>query len=117
MSAIGWIEIPARDLERSAAFYEAVFGWEIDREGPFEGYFTFRYPTGESAGALTDQWEPASQPGVMIYIETDEIDDALARIIEQGGSTVQPKTLIDEDTGWWASFQDPAGNQVGLFQG
>lgn len=115
MGGVGWVEIPAEDPEASGAFYEAVFRWDIDRDGPFEGYLMYR--DGGIGGAFTAQWRPVSDPGVMLYIEVDDIEGALSRIEAEGGRTVDGKTLITEDIGWWASFQDPAGNRVGLFQG
>lgn len=114
MGAVGWIEIPAEDPVASADFYEAVFGWEILRDGPFEGYLMYR--DGGIGGAFTAQWQPRGDPGVMLYVEVDDIDDSLAAVEEQGGGTLQGRTLITEEIGWWASFRDPAGNQVGLFQ-
>ena len=34
---IDYLQLPALDIERSAAFYERVFGWSIDRStGSFE---------------------------------------------------------------------------------
>ncbi len=46
----------------------------------------------------------------------DSIDDALTRIEELGGSTVQGKTEISP-TSWWAVFADSEGNQLGLYEG
>jgi predicted enzyme related to lactoylglutathione lyase len=30
---LSYLEIPALDIEQSAAFYEAVFGWKVERRG------------------------------------------------------------------------------------
>ena len=43
-----YLQIPAADSERSAAFYEAVFGWQVERP-----YLAF------SSSGLIGQWSPA----------------------------------------------------------
>jgi catechol 2,3-dioxygenase-like lactoylglutathione lyase family enzyme len=43
-----YIEIPATDVPRSAAFYEAVFGWQIRQRG--DGHTAFDDSTGEVSG-------------------------------------------------------------------
>ena len=45
---ICYIEIPAADAARSAAFYGGVFGWRIRRRG--DGATAFDDPTGEAPG-------------------------------------------------------------------
>jgi predicted enzyme related to lactoylglutathione lyase len=45
---ISYIQIPALDVDRSAAFYETVFGWNIRRRG--DGEVAFDDTVGEVSG-------------------------------------------------------------------
>jgi predicted enzyme related to lactoylglutathione lyase len=45
---ICYIEIPASDIARSSAFYEAVFGWNIRRRG--DGSIAFDDGVGQVSG-------------------------------------------------------------------
>jgi predicted enzyme related to lactoylglutathione lyase len=51
---------------------------------------------------------------VVIYIDTDDIDEMLGRIEAAGGKTLLPKTEIP-GMGWFAFFADPTGNRIGLY--
>ncbi len=46
---ICYVEIPATDVERSAAFYADAFGWKIRHRG--DGAIAFDDTTGEVSGA------------------------------------------------------------------
>lgn len=113
--AIEWVEIPAKDLQESPRFYEAVFGWKINREAGWEEYPMFMDSADKMGGGFHRGMKPSSD-GVLIYISVDEIDAILPAIEKNGGKKVKEKTLISEHVGWWASFQDPAGNTIGLYQ-
>lgn len=51
---------------------------------------------------------------VSVYIGTDDIEATLAKIEANGGKTLMPKSEIPQ-TGWFAFFQDPSGNNVALY--
>jgi len=107
------IEIPSTDLECCKKFYEAVFGWkvEIDAEGT---YAMFSPGEGELSGGF-DRSIPVGEGGVVAYIKVEDIPAALAKIGEQGGSTVKEKTRISPEYGFYALFKDCCGNTLGLW--
>ena len=108
------IDIPVSDFERGTAFYSAMFGWTIAEAPGFEGYPMWQAPNKISGGGLAPRSEDFTQP--RSYVEVDSIDDALARVVELGGSIAQPKEAIDASS-WWAVAVDPDGNVIGLYQG
>jgi predicted enzyme related to lactoylglutathione lyase len=114
--AIEWVEIPARDLQESPRFYESVFGWKINRHAQWEQYPMFMDAADKLGGGFVRAEKPAPDGGVLLYISVDDIEAMLPAIEKQGGTKVKEKTLIDESVGWWASFRDPAGNVIGLYQ-
>jgi predicted enzyme related to lactoylglutathione lyase len=113
--AIEWVEIPAKDFAKSTSFYESVFGWKINRQHDWEKYPMFMDAADKMGGGFVKSDNPV-QGGVLLYVTVDEIDAVAPLIEKNGGSITKPKTLIDESVGWWATFHDPAGNQLGLYQ-
>jgi len=108
------IEFPAQDLVGAAKFYEDVFGWRA-QQMPEMNYATFESQEGFGGG-----FNPVSAENpvgkVIIYIQADDIEAALATIAAHGGKTIVPKSEIP-GIGWFAIFTDPTGNQVGLYKG
>ena len=109
---LSYLEIPATDLGRSAAFYEGVFGWRVDWRGSDDARFD------NTTGHLIGQWVTgraiAREPGLLPYIYVDRIDDAVERVTAHGGEVVQAP--YPEGNLWVATVRDPAGNVIGLWQ-
>lgn len=107
---LSYLEIPARDAARAAAFYAHVFGWRIDDRGG--GDFRF----GDGDGLLIGRFarERAAGEGFVPYVYVDGVDAAVARAAAHGGELVQaPYAEGDLRV---ARVRDPAGNLVGLWQ-
>jgi predicted enzyme related to lactoylglutathione lyase len=103
---IGYLQLPALDVARSAAFYEAVFGWAVDVSwGSFE------------APGMIGQWTtdlaPAGAGGPVVWICVDQIGPALHRVAGAGG-TVRGRPQLDGGERWLAEVDDPAGNRIGV---
>lgn len=106
-------EIPIDDGDRAVAFYTQAFGWTLDRFGPLE-YWTTQAGDGEGiGGALTKR--DAEAPGLIFYIDVDDIDRTLTAIEAAGGRRLTERMPIPT-VGWSAFFEDTEGNRVGLFQ-
>lgn len=108
------IDIPFDDQQRAVDFYHAVFGWEIAEPEGFEGYPMWQAPNKISGGGLAPRDESFTQP--RSYVEVDSIDETLAKVTESGGTVVMEKSPISE-TSWYAFFDDPDGNTIGLYEG
>ena len=108
------IDIPVSDLERANAFYSRLFGWQIAEVPGYEGYPMWQAPNKISGGGLAPRSEGFDQP--RSYVEVDSIDDVLAQAEANGGKVVMGKQPISE-TSWWAIFEDPDGNHIGLYEG
>lgn len=126
MRKVVHFEIPADDLVRAKAFYGAVFGWEVPST-PMPG-------GGEYTSAVTTAVDPQTQlplepgainggltarapemPAPVITIDVEAINDTLAEITANGGTTVLPRTEIP-GMGAFAYFTDPEGNVMGLWE-
>ncbi|QDO89583.1 VOC family protein [Ornithinimicrobium ciconiae] len=108
------IDIPVSDSKRATSFYQTLFGWQIAEIPGFEGYPMWQAPNKISGGGLAPRGEGFTQP--RSYVEVDSIEDTLALVTEQGGTVTMDKSPISE-TSWWAAFEDPDGNHIGLYEG
>jgi predicted enzyme related to lactoylglutathione lyase len=104
---IGYLQIPATDIEASCAFYRAVFGWDAD---PTWAGFTAPGMIGQF---VTDR-APTASDGPMLWIAVQRLNSALDSAVEHGG-TVAKAPQLDQGERWLAEIDDVAGNRIGLF--
>jgi predicted enzyme related to lactoylglutathione lyase len=101
-----YLQLPAADSDRAAAFYEAVFGWQTEHP-----YLDFISP------GLIGQWvadrPPARDAGPVIWIHVADLDATLASVTAHGGQVLEPPAP-DGPTRTLATIRDPEGNAVGL---
>ena len=109
---ICYVEIPATDVDRSAAFYEAVFGWRLRTRG--DGRTAFDDTTGEVSGTWVTGREPSTGPGVLLYVMVDDAAATVEAIVAHGGEIVQP--IGGDAPEITARFRDPGGNVLGVYQ-
>lgn len=112
---ICYLEIPAVDPRQSATFYENVFGWNIrHRDTPRP---SFDDATSNVRGAWVTGREIGREPTLLPYIWVDNIDATVAQVAAHGGLIVaSPRSDSPGNAPWIASFRDPAGNLLGLYQ-
>ena len=119
-ATLSYFEIPARDPDALAEFFRAAFGWDalaVAWDGP-------RYlrllppPTVEPPGGgilARDASGLVESLTVMIRVEGEPLEAALARVTGAGGAVALAPTEIG-DFGRYARFTDPEGNSFGLWQ-
>ncbi|MEL6108984.1 MAG: VOC family protein [Planctomycetota bacterium] len=93
------------ELGPLAEFYAKLFAWKVSSG---EGYA--QVDTGSLRGGLAE----SETTSVTLGIQVDDLDAALARASQLGGTVEMPAT----DNGWVtkAMVRDPAGNVVSLIQ-
>jgi uncharacterized protein len=108
---ISYLRVPAAEPRRSAAFYEAVFGWRVDadRDDP-----SFEDGTGHVIGHFMADLPVAGEAGVLPYVFVERVDETLEKVVAQGGEVVTPP--YPEGDLRVATFRDPAGNVLGVWQ-
>ncbi|MCO6481112.1 MAG: VOC family protein [Phaeodactylibacter sp.] len=120
-NVVGWFEVPTSNMERAIKFYEAVFGYKLDRQqmGPLDmAWFPWAEDKAGSPGTLVyhkDAYKP-SLDGTLIYFTapSGDLSNELARVEPNGGKVLVPKTQISEEHGYMAAIQDTEGNRVAL---
>ncbi len=108
-------ELPVDDPARAAAFYERVFGWEIEKWEGAPYWLVTSGPESEPGidGALGARSEDFAVPTIVIGV--DDIETAMAAAEEAGATIVIGKNPIP-GVGYSAYFCDTEGNHVGLFE-
>ena len=109
---VAYMQIPAQDPRALATFYQTVFAWNVRGGSPH--HISFTDATGDMIGAFVTELESARTPGVLPYIYVNGVDATLQRIGENGGEVVKPP--YPEGDLWVATFRDPAGNILGVWQ-
>ena len=116
---MGYVEIPVSDVAKAADFYGPLCGWQFDSSGQGEqtpSYWTFAGPGDPAMGALERKDDlPAHTGGPLVYISVDDLDLAVTRVAELGGTVERDRTEIGDDMGFYALFRDPDGNRFGLW--
>lgn len=116
-NAINWFEIPAKDFERSKAFYENVLQakmqvMELDETGANWAFFPFDMENGTGGAIIAGPGYEPSDKGSLIYLNGGEdLADPLSRVEEAGGKILMAKTSIGPN-GFMAQFIDTEGNKV-----
>ena len=108
---ISYLRIPAPDPKASAAFYSDVFGWAVDaaRAEP-----SFEDGSGHVIGHFVSDAAVAGEAGVRPYVYVERVDDTLDRVAAHGGASVEAPYA--EGNLLVATFRDPAGNVIGVWQ-
>jgi hypothetical protein len=107
---LSWNELITTDLDASAAFYGALFGWETDTRGEGPGAYTEWQLGGRSVAGMMAKppMMPAEAPPMWgVYFAVADTDAAVARIVELGGSVMVAPT--DIEPGRFAVVADPHG--------
>jgi len=112
--AVTWWEIDVPDAAKAKQFYETVCpAWTLQPMEGMEGYVIVNVG-GVGVGALqasTDS-EPSGR-GTRLYLEVSNLEDALARV-RQGGGTVEQERMQVPGDQWIGTARDPFGNRIGF---
>jgi predicted enzyme related to lactoylglutathione lyase len=108
-----FFSIGVQDAERGRAFYAALFGWAMEPQRNGFSITTAGAPGGIHGG------DPGASP--YLFFRVDDIDAALARVRELGG-TVEEVDYDDDDDATVARFgrfklcRDDQGSWFGLHE-
>jgi predicted enzyme related to lactoylglutathione lyase len=114
---VSWFEIPVGDIERAKNFYERVLEVRLTLL-PLGQLTMALFPAVQGGAGATGSLVKAktyvpSHSGSMVYFAVEDLEATLARVVNHGGKTLNPKTAIG-DFGFVGHFEDPEGNRVAL---
>jgi predicted enzyme related to lactoylglutathione lyase len=116
MNRFTHFELATGDLEKTAAFYREVFGWDVQKwDGPVEYWLVTtgdRSTPGINGGLMhTD----GHMVGTINTMEVDDIDEIIAKALAHGAEIVLEKGAIP-GVGYQAYIKDNSGIIIGLHQ-
>jgi predicted enzyme related to lactoylglutathione lyase len=106
------VEIPAADVQAAGKFYQELLGWKIQYDSQMN-YSMWEAGDG-SGGGFPEVSDSVPAGKVLVYIHSDDIEADLKKVEQLGGKVIHPKDEIPQ-TGWFALFEDPTGNVLGLY--
>jgi predicted enzyme related to lactoylglutathione lyase len=107
---IVFFDIAGPDMKSQAAFYAAVFDWEVSAQGHIAPPAVSPLP-----GMLRVEAAAGFQPERVLYLGVDDITATLVTITANGGAVVFPRMVVPGVV-ILALFTDPAGNRMGLVE-
>lgn len=108
------VELASTDTAASAAFYRALFGWDIQTYQPMD-YVMANLGEGQPSIGFPAVNEYMKAGDTIVYVHTDDIDDALAKAAELNAMVMMAKEYIPA-TGHIAIVADPGGNKIAFMQ-
>ncbi len=116
-----WTDISLPDPAAGKDFYAALFGWQAeDQQDPDGNYiYTMFSKDGEAVAGMGPQPPGTAESGIppmwSSYVTVDDVDAAVERATDSGGSVVLP--VMDVFTaGRMAIVADPAGGVVSMWE-
>lgn len=114
--ALVWNELRSPDLDGSSAFYSGLFGWTIERrEGTALGVYLGIKNGGANNGGIAELSPPGVPPHWLVYFGVEDVDEALAKVGELGGTTLLGST--DIEIAKIAVVADPQGAAFAIYAG
>ena len=111
---VAFFEIGVQDPERGRAFYEGLLGWRFEA-GPSGAGFVIEAPN--MPGGMHGG-DPEAAP--YLFFAVDDMDAALTRVRELGGSVEEADVEGDEESvarfGRFQLCRDDQGSPFGLHQ-
>jgi uncharacterized protein len=108
------IEIVSPNPKVSSDFFRQLFAWKIETNPEWQDYYLFNPESGPGGAFMAPDGQLYKLGDVALYVETDDIEGALRKVEELGGSVVLPKTDIP-GIGWFAVLNDPTGVRLALY--
>ena len=105
---LAYLELPVADVDASAAFFSAAFGWQLTRFAPT---YAATMGAGTDLGLHGDAGEATRAP--LAGIEVDDLEAALAAVVAAGGTVTRP--IFAFPGGRRFHFTEPSGNELSVF--
>lgn len=112
-----WVDIPVLELDRAIAFYSAVLGSPVTKEGGPGFVFGLLPHSGSDVGGCLyspDDDNSPSKVGPLIYLNAEgRLEQAVRAVAAHGGQVLQAVHQIGPH-GFRAIVLDSEGNRVAL---
>lgn len=112
-------EITGKDGTSLAAYYSALFGWEVDTDNPLKYGLVQDGNTNEDGVGIGGGIGTAAGGGaghVTVYVEVANVDTALAKAASLGGTRLFGPDEVPGTGVVLGQFADPEGHVIGVMQ-
>src|SRR3954454_12093714 len=111
-----WVDLARQDATGSRRFSEQLFGWnvEVNPDPQYGGYGRAKLG-GKDAAGISPAQSPDQPSMWSFYIGTEDADMCGQRVQAGGGKVVVPAMDVG-DQGRFATFQDPSGAFISVWQ-
>jgi len=115
-----WWEIESTDRAGSQTFYGELFGWTFHpafQDSDLDRDYWIIERAGRTLGGLQRAiaGAPPPEPGVRLYMDEDNLEECLGRVVALGGVVERARTSLGEDDRWFANVRDPQGTSFGIW--
>lgn len=111
-----WNDLGTPDMDASARFYEQMFGWRVEALPEANGQYATIWNGERTNGGMRPLQQGEPMPWWSVYFTVEDLDAALARVGELGGSTLVPPVEVAPGRSF-ATVRDPQGAVFNLYAG
>ena len=108
---INYVELPAKDLAATKAFFESVFGWSFTDYGP--EYTAFENQGLDGGFFQSDLASSTEKGAALIVFYSNQLEATLAKVEKAGGSILRP--IYSFPGGRRFHFTEPSGNEFAVW--
>jgi len=108
---INYVELPAKDLAATKAFFESVFGWSFVDYGP--EYTAFENQGLDGGFFRSDLASSTEKGAALIVFYSNQLEATLAKVEKAGGSILRP--IFSFPGGRRFHFTEPSGNEFAVW--
>lgn len=108
---INYIELPAKNIEKTKKFFTAVFGWSFTDYGP--EYTAFSNAGIEGGFFRSELFASTEKGSVLIVFYSNNLDQTQGKIEDAGGKIIKPTYSFPG--GHRFHFTDPGGNEFAVW--
>ena len=108
---MNYVELPAKDLAATKAFFESVFGWSFVDYGP--EYTAFENQGLDGGFFQSDLASSTEKGAALIVFYSDQLEATLAKVEKAGGSILKP--IYSFPGGRRFHFTEPSGNEFAVW--
>jgi predicted enzyme related to lactoylglutathione lyase len=108
---MNYVELPAKDLAGTKAFFESVFGWSFVDYGP--EYTAFENQGLDGGFFQSDLVSSTEKGAALIVFYSDQLEATLAKVEKAGGAILKP--IYSFPGGRRFHFTEPSGNEFAVW--
>lgn len=108
---LNYVELPARDIPATKAFFSSSFGWTLEDYGP--EYTAFSSQGLDGGFFKSDQASLTTNGAALLVFYSNSIEQTLSKVKQSGGEIIKP--IFAFPGGRRFHFIEPSGNEFAVW--